>query len=259
MTTSTSGTSMIPAFKNWSASPEPGWTTTATVSTTSATSTSLWPTPTVSITTTSKAVASAWAAARVAGARPPRRPPAAVERMNVPGSVGSKAIRARSPSSEPRVRREDGSTARTATDRAPERQVRTSSESSEDFPTPGGPVTPTTWPGASPPSAAGATAFCSSATSSRAASVRFSTRFSTAGAALRSPARSRSPSSVPELGPPARPAPAAPSAGEDPPLGARRHPTAGGFHAAAAAAPFASATTATMSAMISVRSKSFGV
>ena len=32
MTTSTSGTSMIPAFRNCSASPEPGWTTTATVS-----------------------------------------------------------------------------------------------------------------------------------------------------------------------------------------------------------------------------------
>ena len=39
------------------------------------------PTPTVSMTTTSKAWASACAAARVAGARPPSRSPAAIERM----------------------------------------------------------------------------------------------------------------------------------------------------------------------------------
>ena len=55
VTTSTSGTSMIPAFRNWSTSPEAGWTTTATVSATSATSVSDCPTPTVSITTTSNA------------------------------------------------------------------------------------------------------------------------------------------------------------------------------------------------------------
>ena len=40
VTTSTSGTSMIPAFRNWSTSPEAGWTTTATVSQTSSTSVS---------------------------------------------------------------------------------------------------------------------------------------------------------------------------------------------------------------------------
>ena len=40
VTTSTSGISMIPAFRNCSTSPEPGWTTTATVSATSATSVS---------------------------------------------------------------------------------------------------------------------------------------------------------------------------------------------------------------------------
>ncbi len=66
---------MIPAFRNCSTSPEPGCTTTATVSATSATSVSDCPTPTVSITTTSNAAASACAAARVAGASPPSRPP----------------------------------------------------------------------------------------------------------------------------------------------------------------------------------------
>ena len=78
---------MIPALRNCRASPEPGWTTTAVVSAASATSVSDWPTPTVSITTTSKAAASAWAAARVAGASPPSRSPAAVERMNSPRSA----------------------------------------------------------------------------------------------------------------------------------------------------------------------------
>ena len=57
-------------------------------SATSATSVSDWPTPTVSITTTSNAAASASAAARVAGARPPSRSPAAVERMNTRSSSG---------------------------------------------------------------------------------------------------------------------------------------------------------------------------
>ena len=71
VTARTSGISMIPALRNWSTSPDPGWTMTVTVSATSATSVSDWPTPTVSITTTSKAAASAWAAARVDGARPP--------------------------------------------------------------------------------------------------------------------------------------------------------------------------------------------
>ncbi len=45
VTTSTSGTSMIPAFRNWSTSPEAGCTTTATVSQTSSTSVSDWPDP----------------------------------------------------------------------------------------------------------------------------------------------------------------------------------------------------------------------
>jgi hypothetical protein len=89
VTTTTSGISMIPAFRNWSTSPAPGCATTATVSATSAISTSDCPTPTLSITTTSNALASACAPARVAGARPPRRSPVAVERMNTRASAGS--------------------------------------------------------------------------------------------------------------------------------------------------------------------------
>ena len=139
VTTSTSGTSMIPALRNWRTSPEPGWTTTTTVSATSATSVSDWPTPTVSITTTSNATASAPAAARVAGARPPSRPPAAVERMNTLRSPGSRSIRARSPSSAPPERRELGSTASTATERPPARHAAASRDSSDDLPTPGRP------------------------------------------------------------------------------------------------------------------------
>ena len=158
VTTSVSGTSMIPAFRNCSASPDPGWTITATVSAASATSVSDWPTPTVSITTMSNAAASACAAARVAGARPPSRSPAAIERMKMPRSAGSASIRARSPSSAPPERFDDGSTASTATLRPPARQPRTSALSSVDLPAPGGPVTPTTCAGASPPSAAGDTA-----------------------------------------------------------------------------------------------------
>ena len=142
MTTSTSGTSMIPALRNWSTSPEPGCTATTTVSAASATSVSDCPTPTVSITTTSNAAASAWAAARVAGASPPSRSPAAVERTNSPRSAGSASIRARSPSSAPPERLDVGSTASTATVRPAARQADVSADSSVDLPAPGGPVTP---------------------------------------------------------------------------------------------------------------------
>ena len=92
---------MIPAFEELQRVAEPGWTTTATVSATSATSVSDCPTPTVSMTTTSKAAARAVTAARVA--EPDRRDasPAAVERMNTPRSAGSTSIRARSPRRAP--------------------------------------------------------------------------------------------------------------------------------------------------------------
>ena len=88
VTTSTSGTSMIPDFRNCSASPAPGCTTTTTVSAASATSVSALPTPTVSITTTSKATASVSAAAGVERASPPRRSPAALERIRTPVVAG---------------------------------------------------------------------------------------------------------------------------------------------------------------------------
>src|SRR5436305_943771 len=88
--------------------------------------------------------------------------------MNTSRSPGSVAMRARSPSSAPPVRFEVGSTASTATLRSAARQARTSSESSEDLPAPGGPVTPTTCAGASPPRAAGETSRSRAATSSRA-------------------------------------------------------------------------------------------
>src|SRR3954454_19924070 len=117
--------------------------------------------------------------------------------MSTALSAGSKAIRARSPSSAPPERRDVGSTARTATEHPSERQERTSSESSEDFPAPGGPVTPTTWAGASPPSRPGATSARSAAASDRSAAARLSTRLSAAGAAARSRSRSRAPSSAP--------------------------------------------------------------
>ena len=106
---------MIPAFRNWSASPEPGWTTTATVSAASATSVSDWPTPTVSMTTTSNAAASACAAARVAGARPPSRSPAAVERMKSPRSRGVGLDPRAVAEQRAAERLEVGSTASTAT------------------------------------------------------------------------------------------------------------------------------------------------
>ena len=97
------------------------------------------------------------------------------------GRRGRTSIRARSPSSEPPERLDDGSTASTATLRPRARHARTSADSSVDLPAPGGPVTPTTCAGASPPSAAGETSRSSAASSSRAAGVRVSTRFRTAG------------------------------------------------------------------------------
>ena len=113
--------------------------------------------------------ASAVAAARVAGARPPRRSPAAVERMNTAVVARDRARSARGRrAATPPERREVGSTASTATERADAASPRTSRDSSEDLPTPGGPVTPTMCPGASPPSAAGETAASSASACARA-------------------------------------------------------------------------------------------
>src|SRR4051794_27582738 len=192
VTTRTSGTSMIPAFRNCSVSPDPGWTTTATVSHNSATSVSDWPTPTVSTTTTSKAASSAWAASLVASASPPRRVPAAVDRINTPSSRGSCWMRTRSPSSDPPLTFEDGSTARTATDRPDPRHSGSSTDRSDDLPAPGGPVSPTKCARGSAPASASNARACS-----RPRAERSSMTFSAAGAAPRSPSRSRCPSSRP--------------------------------------------------------------
>ena len=89
VTTSTSGTSMIPAFRNWSVSPEPGCTTTATVSHTLlhvglrlAHAHGLHHHD-VERRRRARRPPRAWRAAS-----PPSRPPAAVERIRMPSSRG---------------------------------------------------------------------------------------------------------------------------------------------------------------------------
>src|SRR6185436_9055323 len=117
LTAITSGISMIPALSAWTASPEPGISTSRTTSAMPITSTSLWPVPTVSRKTTSFPDAStsrsAW-------------------------SVAS----ARSPRSAPRVNGLDGSTEMTPTLLPRLRAWPTSALTRDDLPTPGGPVTP---------------------------------------------------------------------------------------------------------------------
>ena len=71
--TITSGISITPAFSAWIESPDPGCSTSTTVSATDATSTSLWPTPTVSSSSTSLPAASSTSSAcSVASLTPPR-------------------------------------------------------------------------------------------------------------------------------------------------------------------------------------------
>ena len=136
------------------------------------------------MTTTSNAAASACAAARVAGASPPSRPPAAVERMSTP-RVGGVELDPRAVAEQRAARalgrRVDGEHGDAcARRRATRARARTSSD---DLPAPGGPVTPTTCAGAARRRARrGRPRAAASATSSR-PSVRGSTRFSTAGAA----------------------------------------------------------------------------
>src|SRR3954447_19046529 len=182
---------MIPALMNWSVSPEPGCTTTATVSATSSTSVSDWPTPTVSTTTRSYAGASTSTASRVGAASPPSRVPAAVERIRTPSSRGSCSIRARSPSSDPPERFDEGSTASTATVRPALRHVDTRADSSDDLPAPGGPVTPTRCAPSDAPTSASSAEACS-----RPPGERSSMTLSAAGPARRSPAARRRPSSA---------------------------------------------------------------
>ena len=102
---------MIPAFSAWTESPEPGISTSTTVSATPITSISLWPVPTVSRKTRSRPAASSTSSAcSVASASPPRCPRVPIERMKTPGSRKWSESRMRSPSSAPFENGLDGST-----------------------------------------------------------------------------------------------------------------------------------------------------
>src|SRR6267143_1353360 len=145
-TTYTSPISRIPAFIVWTASPVIGISTTTVVCARVAISTSLCPAPTVSTNTMSMPRASRTrTASKVARASPPAWPRVAIDRMKTPGSTPVSAIRIRSPSTAPPVYGDDGSTATTPTFRSRLRYLRTSRLIRELFPTPGGPVNPTTW------------------------------------------------------------------------------------------------------------------
>ena len=77
---------MTPALSAWIESPDPGISTSTTVSAWSMMSTSAWPTPTVSSSTRSRPEASiSSAACSAASLSPPSAPRLAIERMNTPG------------------------------------------------------------------------------------------------------------------------------------------------------------------------------
>ena len=158
VTTSTSGISMIPDFRNCRTSPEPGCTITATVSATSATSVSRL------------ADADGLDHDDVEGGRQRlrrgarrRREPAEAPARGRGADEDARGRPGRRRSARGRRAARRPSAATTGRRRGPRRcarrraSARTSSPSSVDLPAPGGPVTPTTWPGASPPSAAGET------------------------------------------------------------------------------------------------------
>ena len=137
---------MIPAFSAWIESPEPGISTSTTVSAIDSTPTSLCPVPTVSRKTTSLPAASSTSSAcSVVSARPPWWPRVPIERMKTSGSRKWSVRRIRSPSSAPCVNGLDGSTETTPTACSSARAWLTSAEIRVDLPTPGGPVRPTAW------------------------------------------------------------------------------------------------------------------
>ena len=145
VTTIRCGISTMPAFMNCSESPEPGWTQNTTVSATPATSVSDWPTPTVSISTRSNSARiTHHGGQRLVGQ--PAQPVARRHRAHedCPRRRESWTMRTRSPSSAPPLALDEGSTAITPTVLPSLRQAATSAAHSEDLPTPGGPVTPTT-------------------------------------------------------------------------------------------------------------------
>src|SRR5579875_3005711 len=159
---------MMPALAAWMPSPKPGARTSKVVSASDATATSACPTPTVSTSTTSqRAASSTRSACGTAADNPPSWPREAIDRMNTPSSVAWSCIRTRSPSSAPPENGEDGSTASTPTRLPAARSVVTSAFVVVDLPTPGEPVSPTTW--ACPPYGA------SAAATSRSSGESFST------------------------------------------------------------------------------------
>ena len=108
----------------------------------------------------------------------------AIERMKTPGSVAWSCIRTRSPSSAPPENGDDGSTASTPTRRPARAAARaTSAEVVVDLPTPGEPVSPTTW--ARP--AYGASAAITSRSAGRASSTSEISRATARGLALARP------------------------------------------------------------------------
>src|SRR2546421_7830895 len=111
-----------------------------------------------------------------------------MERMNTPGSRKWSARRMRSPSSAPWVKGDVGSIDRTATSRSRSRAFRTIAPISVDFPTPGGPVKPTT--------AARPVFGNTSRTSAQPSGSSFSTSEIARASARLSPARRRSASSA---------------------------------------------------------------
>ena len=90
------------------------------------------------------AASSSNAACSAASESPPRWPRVPIERMKTPGSRKWSESLIRSPSSAPCVNGLEGSTEMTPTVVSRSRTWRTSALISDDLPTPGGPVTPTT-------------------------------------------------------------------------------------------------------------------
>ena len=143
--TITSGISITPALSACTESPEPGISTSTTVSALVATSTSLWPTPTVSSSSTSLPEASSTSSAcSVASEIPPRWPRVDIERMNTPASRKWSLSLIRSPSTAPCENGLDGSTETMPTVFWSLRSSVTSDDNRLDLPTPGGPVNPAT-------------------------------------------------------------------------------------------------------------------
>ena len=130
---------MIPAFRAWIESPEPGISASTTVSAIESTPTSLWPVPTVSRKTTSlpRGVEHEQRLQRRLGeaAEVPARAHRADE--DVRGRGSGRTSRMRSPSSAPCVNGLDGSTEITPTVCSAARTCRISAETRLDLPTPG--------------------------------------------------------------------------------------------------------------------------